>query len=69
VEVSISDADAKTIEFNSTVKKRLVQLVHQHLGLASVVTVKVTENPDGVSLRTARGTIVVGRDLAKRIDS
>lgn len=69
MELSISREDAAAILIGSQAKQRIVGLVHQHLGLASVVTVKMVEStPPGVSLETASGNIVVDRDFTKRID-
>lgn len=69
MELGLSDTDAKAIGIDSPKKERLVDLVHRHLGRASVAFVKVVDNPPGIKLETANGAIIVDRDLSKRIDN
>ena len=68
MELGISDTDAKTLCLNSVVKGKIVALVHRNIGHASAVSVTVIEEPDGVKLETGVGTIIVDRDLTRRID-
>lgn len=69
MELSISDKDAQALGLNSSVKERIVGLVHQHLGRASVAFVELVEEPSGIKLETASGIVIVNRELTKRIDN
>jgi hypothetical protein len=69
MEVSISDTDAKALGFNSTLKQRIVGLVHTHLGRASVVFVELMDESLGITLKTAKGAICIDRNFTRRIDN
>ncbi len=69
MELSISDTDASAIGLDSRVKEQIVDLVHRHLGRVSVADVALVDEPAGITLTTASGTILVDRDLTRRIDN
>jgi hypothetical protein len=69
MELDISDVDAKALGLNSSVKEKLVELTHTYLGFASVVTVTLTEDPEGIKLDTAGGIVIVNREMTRRIDN
>lgn len=63
MEINYLDVSAKTRCVNR--EERIVNLVHEYLGLASVVSVETISEKNALRLETASGSFLAEHDLSK----
>ncbi len=69
MEVIMSRPDKIIFGLNSIKEGRIVNLVNEHMGSASVVHVRLLTEPLGVQLKANDRTIVVDSGLTKLVDT